>query len=102
MTGAVCCIHIAMRYDDICMPTPLNELPYLPIRFNYQHLATTQGRFLMSKPASATAKIVRFHRTGGADVLQLDDVPLPEPTAGEVRIRVKAIGLNRAEVMFRM
>jgi NADPH:quinone reductase-like Zn-dependent oxidoreductase len=56
----------------------------------------------MSKPASATVKIVRFHRTGGADVLQLDDMPLPEPAAGEVRIRVKAIGLNRAEVMFRM
>jgi NADPH:quinone reductase-like Zn-dependent oxidoreductase len=56
----------------------------------------------MSTPASATVKIVRFHRTGQADVLQLDDMPLPEPGAGEVRIRVKAIGLNRAEVMFRM
>jgi NADPH:quinone reductase-like Zn-dependent oxidoreductase len=56
----------------------------------------------MSKPASTIVKIVRFHRTGSADVLQLDDVPLPEPAAGEVRIRVKAIGLNRAEVMFRM
>jgi NADPH:quinone reductase-like Zn-dependent oxidoreductase len=56
----------------------------------------------MSKPASATVKIVRFHRTGGAEVLQLDDMPLPEPAAGEVRVRVKAIGLNRAEVMFRM
>jgi NADPH:quinone reductase-like Zn-dependent oxidoreductase len=56
----------------------------------------------MSKPASATVKIVRFHRTGGPDVLQLDDLPLPEPAAGEVRIRVRAIGLNRAEVMFRM
>ena len=46
-------------------------------------------------------KIVRFHRTGGPDVLQLDGLPLPEPAAGEVRLRVKAIGLNRAEVMFR-
>ena len=55
----------------------------------------------MSKSESGTVKIVRFHRTGGAEVLQLDDLPLPEPAAGEVRIRVKAIGLNRAEVMFR-
>ncbi len=47
-------------------------------------------------------KIVRFHQTGGPEVLQLDEVPLPEPAAGEVRLRVKAIGLNRAEVMFRM
>jgi NADPH:quinone reductase-like Zn-dependent oxidoreductase len=46
-------------------------------------------------------KIVRFHRTGGAEVLQLDELPLPEPGPGEVRLRVKAIGLNRAEVMFR-
>jgi NADPH:quinone reductase-like Zn-dependent oxidoreductase len=47
-------------------------------------------------------KIVRFHKTGGPEVLQLDELPLPEPAAGEVRLRVKAIGLNRAEVMFRL
>ena len=46
-------------------------------------------------------KIVRFHQTGGADVLQLDELPTPVPQQGEVRIRVEAIGLNRAEVMFR-
>lgn len=46
-------------------------------------------------------KIVRFHQTGGPEVLQIDELPLPEPAAGEVRLRVKAIGLNRAEVMFR-
>jgi len=50
----------------------------------------------------STVKIVRFHQTGGPDVLQLDELPVPEPAAGEVRLRVKAIGLNRAEVMFRM
>ena len=50
---------------------------------------------------SQTAKIVRFHRLGGADVLQIDDLPLPEPGPGEVRLRVRAIGLNRAEVAFR-
>ena len=52
-------------------------------------------------PAS-TAKIVRFHHLGGPEVLQLDELPLPEPGPGEVRLRVKAIGLNRAEVLFRM
>lgn len=46
-------------------------------------------------------KIVRFHEKGGADVLRIDELPLPEPGPGEVRLRVKAIGLNRAEVMFR-
>jgi NADPH:quinone reductase len=47
------------------------------------------------------AKIVRFHRTGGPDVLQLDEVPTPKPQAGEALLKVEAIGLNRAEVMFR-
>jgi NADPH:quinone reductase-like Zn-dependent oxidoreductase len=56
----------------------------------------------MSNAAPVTVKIVRFHQTGGPEVLQLDQLPLPEPAAGEVRLRVKAIGLNRAEVMFRM
>ena len=46
-------------------------------------------------------KIVRFHQTGGAEVLQLENLPTPEPQQGEARIKVEAIGLNRAEVMFR-
>ena len=50
---------------------------------------------------AGTAKIVRFHKAGGPEVLQVEELPLPEPTAGEVLFRVKAIGLNRAEVMFR-
>ena len=56
----------------------------------------------MPNAAPVMVKIVRFHRTGGPEVLQLDEVPLPDPAAGEVRLRVKAIGLNRAEVVFRM
>jgi len=48
-----------------------------------------------------TAKIVRFHELGGAGVLQIEDMPLPEPGQGEVRLRVKAFGLNRAECSFR-
>ena len=47
------------------------------------------------------ARIVRFHETGGPDVLRLDEVPEVDPGAGEVRMRVEAIGLNRAEVMLR-
>lgn len=48
-----------------------------------------------------TVKIVRFHKTGGPEVLKLEVLPLPEPGKGEVRLRVQAIGLNRAEIMFR-
>jgi NADPH:quinone reductase-like Zn-dependent oxidoreductase len=46
-------------------------------------------------------KIVRFHELGGPEVLKLEELPNPRPAKGEVRIRVEAIGLNRAEVMFR-
>ena len=47
------------------------------------------------------SKQVVFHEIGDADVLKIQDQPLVEPGEGEVRIRVEAIGLNRAEVMFR-
>ena len=46
-------------------------------------------------------KIVRFYETGGPEVLKIEESPLMEPGVGEVRLKVEAIGLNRAEVMFR-
>jgi NADPH:quinone reductase-like Zn-dependent oxidoreductase len=51
--------------------------------------------------ANSTAKIVRFHSIGGPEVLRISEEPIPEPGKGEVRLRIKAIGLNRAEMMFR-
>ena len=42
-------------------------------------------------------KIVRFHRLGGPENLQLDELPSQQPGKGEVRLRVRAVGLNRAE-----
>lgn len=47
------------------------------------------------------AKVVRFHKIGGPEVLQLDEVEVAPPKQGEIQIRVKALGLNRAESMFR-
>jgi NADPH:quinone reductase-like Zn-dependent oxidoreductase len=46
-------------------------------------------------------RVVRFHRYGGPEVLSIEDVDLPRPAAGEVQIRVKALGLNRAETLLR-
>jgi NADPH2:quinone reductase len=40
------------------------------------------------------AKAVRFHRQGGPEVLQLDDVQVGEPGQGQVRIRHTVIGVN--------
>lgn len=47
------------------------------------------------------SRVVRFEKTGDADVLKIVEEVPAEPGAGEVRIKVKAIGLNRAEVLFR-
>ena len=47
------------------------------------------------------AKIVRFHRPGGPEVLQIEDIRVADPQEGEVRIRVEAVGLNRAEAVYR-
>ena len=37
---------------------------------------------------------IRIHEIGGADKLCADEIPLPVPKPGEVRIRVEAAGLN--------
>jgi NADPH:quinone reductase-like Zn-dependent oxidoreductase len=46
-------------------------------------------------------KAVRFDRYGGVDVLEVREVPVPVPGAGEVRVEVKAAGINPGEAMIR-
>lgn len=45
-------------------------------------------------------KGIRFKKLGGPEVLELQDVQVREPEADEVKLRVKAVGLNRAESMY--
>ncbi|WP_437528704.1 zinc-dependent alcohol dehydrogenase family protein [Sorangium sp. So ce726] len=61
------------------------------------------NRPVATKPAGMddTVKIVRFHAEGGPEVLCLEDVERPDPGPGEVRLKVRAIGLNRADAFFR-
>src|ERR1043166_3567553 len=40
------------------------------------------------------AKAIRYHKQGGPEVLQLDEVEIGNPAAGQVRIRHAAIGVN--------
>ena len=47
------------------------------------------------------ARVVRFHETGGPEVLKIEEIEVPPPGKGEVQIRIHALGLNRAESMFR-
>ncbi|HYD24249.1 MAG TPA: zinc-dependent alcohol dehydrogenase family protein [Croceibacterium sp.] len=46
-------------------------------------------------------RAVRIHALGGPEVLQLEEWEVGEPGPGEVRLRVEAVGLNRAEAMYR-
>jgi NADPH2:quinone reductase len=39
-------------------------------------------------------KAVRYHKQGGPEVLQLDEITVGDPGAGQVRVRHKAIGVN--------
>jgi NADPH:quinone reductase-like Zn-dependent oxidoreductase len=47
------------------------------------------------------ARVVRFHEVGGPEVLRIEEIEVPPPGKGEVQIRIHALGLNRAEAMFR-
>lgn len=46
-------------------------------------------------------RVVRFHQLGGPEVLRIEDADVPPPGPNEVRLRVKALGLNRAEALLR-
>lgn len=61
----------------------------------------------MSQPAAAgeaalvTMRAVVVTRPGGLDALEVQDVPVPAPQPGWVRIKVKAFGVNESEVTTR-
>ncbi len=46
-------------------------------------------------------KAIQIEETGGPEVLQLAELPIPQPGPGQVLIRVEAIGLNFIDIYFR-
>jgi NADPH2:quinone reductase len=46
-------------------------------------------------------KAIIITRPGGADVLEMQERPSPEPGAGQIRVRVRASALNRADILQR-
>ena len=46
-------------------------------------------------------KAIRIHNYGGAEVLVLEDIPIPEPKPGEARIKIEAIGVNYIDIYHR-
>jgi NADPH2:quinone reductase len=48
-----------------------------------------------------TMKAIQLEAPGGPDVLQLVELPLPQPQAGEVRVKAMAIGAGGPDVLIR-
>ena len=48
-----------------------------------------------------TARVVRLHKTGGPEVMQLDEVQLPPPGAGQALVRIEAAGVNFIDIYHR-
>jgi NADPH2:quinone reductase len=46
-------------------------------------------------------KVIQMRKVGGPEVLELTEKPLPEPSAGEVRVRAQAIGISSADMLVR-
>ena len=46
-------------------------------------------------------KAIRVHKPGGPEELRYEDAPVPEPGNGQVRVKVKAIGVNFIDVYYR-
>ena len=44
---------------------------------------------------------VRIHEFGGPEVLRIERIEVEEPGEGEVRVRIRAIGINRTEITLR-
>ena len=47
------------------------------------------------------AKVIKFYETGAPEVMKLEEVDLPKPGEGEVRVRHTAIGVNVIDTYFR-
>ena len=46
-------------------------------------------------------KAIRVHEFGGPEVLKLEEVPTPKPSAGEVLVRIHAAGVNPYDIYMR-
>ena len=46
-------------------------------------------------------KAIRVHQFGGPEVLKLEEIPTPKPDAGQVLLRVRAVGVNPYDTYMR-
>jgi NADPH2:quinone reductase len=48
-----------------------------------------------------TMKAIRVHQYGGAETLELREIPLPRPESRQVRVKLEAIGVNFIDIYHR-
>jgi NADPH:quinone reductase-like Zn-dependent oxidoreductase len=56
---------------------------------------------LRSNEEALMTRSVRIHDFGGPEVLRIEDVETEQPGGAEVRLRIRAIGINRTEITLR-
>jgi NADPH:quinone reductase len=93
MTGSPFLLRSAGQYAK----AEIKSSQIIPAR---RHHAPRQNllRFLLQEK---TVKAIRVHQFGGPEVLKLEDVPDPQPGAGQVVVRVHAAGVNPVEAYIR-
>src|ERR1700744_6666063 len=62
-----------------------------------QHADPAQPGARVHQPAERMMKAVRFGQFGGPEVLEIVDLPDPHPGPGQVRIAVRAAGVNPSD-----
>src|SRR5882762_8631437 len=72
-----------------------------PSRSGWNKVSARRWHEQRANKKATRMKAYVVEHPGGPEVLQLRDIPSPEPAADEVQIRVRAFGLNRAEVYWR-
>ncbi|SMB92035.1 NADPH2:quinone reductase [Deinococcus hopiensis KR-140] len=55
--------------------------------------------FMTQTPTGQTMRGILVERLGPPEVMQLRDLPVPQPGPGEVRLKVEAVGINFADVL---
>jgi NADPH:quinone reductase-like Zn-dependent oxidoreductase len=48
------------------------------------------------------SRTIKFTKVGGPDVLEFIETAVPTPGPAEARIKVRAIGINRAEAVLKL
>jgi len=52
----------------------------------------------MKQERTEAMKAVRFNKFGGSEVLNYEDVALPEPGTGQARVKIEAAGVNYTDI----